>query len=341
MKVLIKKMGLLLCLLLLCSYAGAKGKEPDYTMDSGHVMDANWYQYLTTWDEEYLENILVYIDTEDLLMKNVNQKAKTFLKDEKFVGSMKKLGAEVKNNKFELDYDLELLVGFLIQDEEFAADIQYVYSFFPEDLFIRGVMKNTAFWSVMSNAEQYEVTNIAVQKRIPYFNEKVQASCYMYLERDDKIGFVKTDKGAAEFDNGKIHIMSLLVNDMDKAVEDWNTLDAEEAPVIKTSTEVNLKKGLDSIAPFIVFNVNGDVDYPLYYDAELIHPDGKLSSVGVKKLNFTDREPENRNYLYSVMQSFKWVFDKSDTAGTYTVKVTVYSAKNVLCIFEQAFKLKK
>lgn len=347
MKVGMKKIVLILCAALLCSFASAAGKsskkkaEPVYDMESANVMDANWEKYFDTGDEQYLDNIIAYVDTEDLLMTEINKKAGKLIKDEKFVQAMKNLGAEVSGKKFVIGFALEPMVGFLVQDENFAQDIRYIYSYFPQELFIRGVMKNTAFWSLTSNAEQHQEINIALQKRIPYMDEKLQNTFSMSMTFEDWIGLVKSDTGAAEFSNTKIQIIPVLVNDLDKTINDWNTLKPEEMPKITSTSEVNIKKGNDIIAPFITFFVKGKCDFPLYYDCELIDPKGEKSDFNATKLNFASQEPSNKNYIYSVQQNCGWKFDNTDPVGKYLVKITVYSEKQVIAIFEMTFSLKK
>ena len=345
MKSLTKKVVLLMLTATLCSFASAKsGKSKpkiEYTLQSSHDMDANWDQYFNTGDETYLENILAYVDTEDLVMEKINKSAKKFLKDEKFVQSMDALGAEVVGGKFNLAYDLETMTGFFSKSQDLSEPLKYIYSFFPDDLFIRGVMKNTAFWSLASNAEQHDEINIALQKHIPYLNEKVRTSFYIYMGAEEGIGLVKSDKGMAEYSTDKIYIQPFLVNDLDKTVSDWVSFESDEMPEIKPSSEVNLKKGTDSISIFTVFCANEKCDYPLYFDCELINPDGTKSEYKGVKLDFVEKKPEHPDYLYAANQSYTWVFDKSDPNGKYTVRFAVYSAKKVVSVFDMTFSLKK
>ncbi|MEE3314195.1 MAG: hypothetical protein VZR56_08565 [Treponema sp.] len=344
----LKKLTLILLTAVLCSIASAKPKdakssatEPAYTVDSSHDMDANWEMYFSTGDEKYLENILVYVNTEDLLLKNINKKAKSLFKDKRFTDAMIKLGADRNGNKVELYYDLEMMTGFLLGDELFADDIKYIYSLFPEDLFIRGVMKNTAFWSLLSNASQNDDINIAIQKHIPYLNEKSQKTFYLSMEMKEEIPLIKSDKGATEFSDGKIYLMPVLVNDLEGTIEEWTRLKPEEQPIIKSSSNVNLKTGTDSISPFILFSANDDAELPIFYDAELIKPDGSKSQFKGTKLNLISEKPENPNFVFAAPQNFKWVFDKTDAPGKYTLRLSVYTSKQVIAVFEMDFKLKK
>ena len=347
MKTILKKLCLLICAAMMCSFASAAGKSskkkasPEYTLEKTHDMDANWDMYFETGDETYLENVLAYADSEDLMMTKINKQAKTLMKDENFVKAMEHLGAEVNGNKFDLAYDLELMVSFFVQDEEFADATKYVYSFFPDEMFIRGVVKSTSFWSLVSNASQHEEINIAIQKRLPYLNEKAHMTFVLGLGLNEKIPLLKSDKGSAEYSNDKIYLMPVLINDLDRTVNDWNSLDAEEMPSVKPSSEVNLKKEINSIAPFIMYSANAAMDYPIYYDGELIKPDGTTSAFKATKVNLATKAPQNSTYIYAAQQQFNWVFDKTDAPGKYTLRLSVYTSKQVIAVFEMDFKLKK
>ncbi|MBQ9538753.1 MAG: hypothetical protein IJU95_05740, partial [Treponema sp.] len=307
---------------LSCASAKAKGRqakatEPEYSIDSANKMDENWGLYYSTGDETYLENIIAYADTEDLLAKKINAKYKKLSSDERLMGILRDFGGEEKNRGIEFPYDFELLAGFLLYDEGMADDIKYVYSFFPQELLIRGVMKGTAFWSLTSNAEQYENINIALQKHIPYMNEKSRVNFCWYMKLDKEIGLVKSDKGTATFQRDDIWIAVTLVNDMNAAVCQWESLAVNENPMIRSSVRVDAKN--NSIGPFIAFRCGEQAEYQLYYDCELITPGGKLSPNKGSKLLFAESRPENCELIYSVPQNYVMVFDDSDAGGNYTV----------------------
>ena len=317
----------------------SKKTEPTYTLDSGKAMDRNWDQYYSTGDETYLENIIAYADTEDLLLKNINKSFKKFSKDEKFIGILKEYGANVTNKSIEFDFDFEMTVPFLINNPEEEEKIKYIYSFFPNDLFIRGVMKGTACWSLVSNAEQYETISIALQKHIPYMNKKAQTLFYSMLELDKEIGLVRAEKGQAIFQNNDIWISAILVNDLQAALDQWASLDVEEAPKLSPSTEVN-PRNLD-IAPFICFSCGNQLKYPVYWDCELIEPDSNASPNKAEKLVLISQKPQRSDLIYCSEKNCGWRFDDTDPAGNYIVRITLYSENKVIAVLELPFKLKK
>ena len=317
----------------------SKKSEPKYTVDSGKIMDQNWEQYYSTGDETYLENIIAYADTEDLLTKNINKSFKKFAKDEKFITILKGFGAKVTDKKIEFDYDLEMTTSFLVDDPEDDPKIRYIYSFFPEELFIRGVMKSTACWSLVSNAEQYETISIALQKHIPYMNDKGQVNFYSMLDLNKEIGLVKAEKGQAIFQNNDIWISAILVNDLQAALDQWRSLDVNEAPKLSPTTEV--KPGKLDIAPFICFSCGNQLKYPVYWDCELIEPDSKAAPDKAEKLALISEKPQRPDLIYCSEKNCGWRFDATDPAGNYLIRITVYAENKVIAVLELPFTLKK
>lgn len=343
MKKLLKTVFLLTLLTLIMSCA-SKAKtedvqdilvEPEYNEDSGTDMDKNWALYYSTGDEAYLENVIAYADTQDLLIKKVNERYQQLSQDSKFVEAFINMGAEQKDGYFESSYDLELFVFYMLRMDKYKADVQYIYSFFEQDLFVRGVMKSTAFWSLISNAQQYEDINIAIQKHIPYLNKKCQMNFYSFLQLKEYIGFIKSDNGIGIFQNGKLYISIALVNDINQAFDAWVSVPENENPKIRNTTKVDSEN--NSIAPFLVFYCNDWEDFPIYFDVELMNPDGSVSPEKGKKLSLIEENQNLQNLLYAASQSYCWTFDKGDKNGNYIIRITIHTATRVIAVFDMDF----
>ena len=304
--------------------------EPVFTEDSGEDMDKSLASYFATGDETYLDEIIAYVNTEDLLLKKANEQYKTLSKDQKFVTAFANMGAEQKDGKFVCDFDIEMLVAYMLQIDDYKEDTTYVYSFFSRDLFVRGVMKTTAFWSLLSNAEQNEDINIAIQKRIPFLKDKVQINFYTFMGFKKEIGYGYSDKGNAVFQDDDIFIAVTLVNDLKQTIYDWDNVPENETPKIKSTTTVNSTD--NSISPFIVYQCKNQQEFPIFYDVELIVPGGKIDDQK-KNIECINKRPDNPDLFYSVEKNYFWVFDDSDPKGKYTVSVTVHTADKVLAVF--------
>jgi hypothetical protein len=219
----------------------------------------------------------------------------------------------------------------------------YIYSLFPMDLLVRGANKSAAFWSLCSNAEQYENINIALQKHIPFMREKVRNTFYLFgeLGLEKEVGYAKSAKGAAAFTDGSIAVSVLLVRDIKEALGKWTSVPESASPEISTVTKVTMKENL--IAPFIAYKINDDkVKFPVYYDVELVKPDGTISnsSKSMKNLLLADAKPE-KDLIYTAPVNCGFAFDESDEKGSYTILVSVYTKKNVIAVFDLDFKLEK
>ena len=335
-------------LLFSCASTGSVARqkkllEPEFTMETGKILDENWAKYYDTNDEIYLENIIAYADTEDLFVKSVNADFKKLSADEKFMSFIKEFNGEVKDGKVEFPFDFELISGFLLRDSEMKESAAYIYSLFPMDLLVRGANKSAAFWSLCSNAEQYENINIALQKHIPFMREKVRNTFYLFgeLGLEKEVGYAKSAKGAAVFTDGSIAVSVLLVRDIKEALGKWTSVPESASPEISTVTKVTMKENL--IAPFIAYKINDDkVKFPVYYDVELVKPDGTISnsSKSMKNLLLADAKPE-KDLIYTAPVNCGFAFDESDEKGSYTIRVSVYTKKNVIAVFDLDFKLEK
>ena len=308
--------------------------EPEYTRDSGTIMDQNWEKYFNTGDEIYLENIIAYVNTEDLLLKTINEQYNKVSADRDFVAAMNLLEVEEQDGAFNCVFDLEMLSAYMIQMDEYKDAILYIYSLFPEDLFIRGVMKTTAFWSLVSNAEQNEDINIALQKHLPYLLEKVQINFYSFLKLEEDIVFIKSDDGVAAFQNDNMQVSFALVNDINQAIDAWNNVPENETPKIRATAIVDSEN--NTIAPFVIYHCKNQQNFPVLYDVELIKPDETVSSDKGLKIPLIENKPD-RDLYFIPSKFYSWSFDKKDKKGTYTVRITVHTTTKVIAVLEMDF----
>lgn len=346
MKKIIQNLGLFLIVGMLFSCATTSQKDttyvnlnskPVYNMDSANVMDSYWDKYFQTGDAQYIEKVMAYTNTEDLLVKKINEKMNVVSKDVNFMLALDYFGADIIDGKVSFGYDFELLTGFILTGEN-KDYLNYIFSYFSDDVLIRAVMKSTAFWSLCSNASQDEKINIEIQKRIPFLLEDVQYTYYSFLDLKKEIGYEKSTNGIASYSDKDIVISVILVNDMKKTLNDWNTLKEEEAPTIKSTCVVNKENNF--IAPFIVYNVSGKVDYPIYFDCELIEVNGTKSDVVSTKMSFAKKDMKRKDLMFTTDDNFAIGFEESDPKGEYILRISVYSKNTVISVFDMTFTLK-
>lgn len=153
---------------------------PDFSENGGKSLDKLWNYYFETEDLRFLDYIFAYIDTPDLFLKGLNQKHDEIAWDKKAQTILDRFGIEDLNSSFECPIDYELLMGTLIKDDEAKDDLKYLYSYLDEQIFLRGVVKSAAFWSVNSVAEQYPLVNEYLTKKIPKLNPKARNTFILY-----------------------------------------------------------------------------------------------------------------------------------------------------------------
>lgn len=154
--------------------------EPDFSENGGKSLDKLWNYYFETEDMRFLDYIFAYIDTPDLFLKGLNQKHDEIAWDKKAQTILDRFGIEDLNSAFECPIDYELLMGTLIKDDEAKDDLKYLYSYLDEQIFLRGVVKSAAFWSVNSVAEQYPLVNEYLTKKIPKLNPNARNTFILY-----------------------------------------------------------------------------------------------------------------------------------------------------------------
>lgn len=151
---------------------------------------------------------------------------------------------------------------------------------------------------------------------------------------------VKSDEtGKAQFDSKDISIVVLLVNDFEATLQNWNSTPTNEYPIIASTSKASLKN--DTVVPFIVYKVNKLKTFPVYYDLELIEPDGTKARDSGYKLIFSEKKPPVPNALFPVAQNAGWKLDKTDDEGKYKIAIKVYTNKKVLAEFEMPFEFTK
>lgn len=317
----------------------AAPEEPDYNLVSVTELENIWELYYSTGDEKYLENIIAYTNTQDLLLKKANENYKQFSKDQAFVEALGMFGVEQKDGYFDGPYDIELFIAYMIRMDDYKTKIQYIYSFFPQDLYVRGVMKSTAFWSLLSNAQENKNTNIAIQKHIPYINEKGRMNYYAMLRLNQYIGFVKSDDGIGAYQNENLFVSVTLVNDINQAFEAWNSVPEDGNPKIKNTVKVD--KENDSIAPFIVYYCNNWEEGPVFFDVELANANGIVLSDKGTNIPLIENPQAVQNLFYAALQSYCWTFDEHDKNGNYIVRITIHTATRVIAVFDMDFVIEQ
>ncbi len=150
---------------------------------------------------------------------------------------------------------------------------------------------------------------------------------------------IKSDKGQAKFENDDIWIGAVLVNDLKSTINEWNSIPENAAPKILSTTKASLDNNL--IVPFIIYKLNTEEISSMYYDCELVKPDGSKSKSKGSKLVFWKSKPQNINLFYSVVQNCGWSLDETDPEGEYIIKIKAYSDKKEITEFQLSFTFTK
>ncbi len=153
---------------------------PDFSEDGGKSLDKLWDYYFESKDQRFLDYIFAYIDSEDCFIKGLNERHDEVAWDKKSQVILDRFGIEDLNSTFECPIDYELLMGTLIKDDEVKMDLKYLYAYLPDQVFLRGIVKSAAFWSITSMAEQYSEVNDYLTKKIPQVNSKARNTFILY-----------------------------------------------------------------------------------------------------------------------------------------------------------------
>lgn len=158
----------LLFVLLSCQTTKAEKEllPLDFSANGGKTLDGYWNSYFETNDTFYLDQIIAYTQTEDLLLENLSQAYKENKIDDSWLNY---LGLTNTNGILTSNYDMDALSVFFIKygDKDIANDMKYLYSLFSQDLLVRNSVKTSAYWSLVSNAEQRTDVKIYLEDQLP------------------------------------------------------------------------------------------------------------------------------------------------------------------------------
>ena len=168
--------GLLVLALSSCQSTKAAKKETlplDFSQNGGNTLDGYWAQYFQTFDTYYLDQIIAYAESEDALTANINDAYANGVIGDDWI---EYLEMEKEGDAFTSEYDMDCIsILFLTSDdEELKGNMRTLYSFFPQDLLVRNAVKSSAYWSLGSNATQYEEVNEYLKKKLPSTSAKTR-----------------------------------------------------------------------------------------------------------------------------------------------------------------------
>ncbi len=146
-------------------------KTVDFSANGGKTLDGYWEAYTETKDVSYLDKIVACVETDDLILKNVEKAYKEKKLDDSWIDFL-----EITNVKGKMvqKYDLDCLTVLILkgQDQDLISNMRYLYSLCPEDLLIRNAVKSSAFWSLASVAEQRADVRVYLEEKLPRMSEK-------------------------------------------------------------------------------------------------------------------------------------------------------------------------
>jgi len=150
---------------------GQESSSLDFSRKGGKTLDSYWDLYFETKDTKNLDKIIAYIETENLLLSNLNEAFAENKIDENVINDL-----EIKNTNgvFKSDYDTDILSIIALKngDKEIANSMKYIYSLFPKDLLVRNSVKSSAIWSLFSNATQRVDVRIYLEHKLPELSLK-------------------------------------------------------------------------------------------------------------------------------------------------------------------------
>jgi hypothetical protein len=163
-----KKLGIIILLIIVCLYKTYS--EPQITISSGKQIDNYWKLFDITNDVKYIDKVIEFINAEDITIKMVNEILPLLNGNEKIWDLFMAMELTTDGNKYVSKYDIEIMLGILIQDKYFSDNIRYLYSLLPDKStsIIRSGIKSAAFWSLYSK-----------------YKEKVNVK--MYIDKNDDL----------------------------------------------------------------------------------------------------------------------------------------------------------
>lgn len=143
----------------------------------------------------------------------------------------------------------------------------------------------------------------------------------------------------AQYVDENIGIFTFLVSDINAEVEKWFSIPESDAPGFSPINEITLEN--NGVAPFVIYQIIGQEEYPVYYDCELVKPNGSKSKYKGKKMILVEEKPERLNLMYIPSANYGWLLEESDPEGDYKVLVNVYTEKKKIVEIELPFKYVK
>ena len=86
-----------------------------------------------------------------------------------------------------------------------------------------------------------------------------------------------------------------------------------------------------------MYHCKNQQEFPVYFDVELINPDGSISPEKGIKIPLVEEKPDYPDLFYAASKTYCWIFDKDYKNGNYTMRITIYSATKVIVVFEMGF----
>ena len=167
-------LGLFLLLISSCqSTKNSEQKTLDFSRNGGKTLDSYWASYFKTQDTYYLDQIMAYAESDDILIERLNEAFSENKLDATWIDFF-----SLTNNDgvFTSNYDMDTFSVFLLMygDEEIKKKMTYLYSFFSQDLLFRNAVKGSAYWSLNSNADQREDVKNYLKQKLPEVSSKTR-----------------------------------------------------------------------------------------------------------------------------------------------------------------------
>jgi hypothetical protein len=144
-------------------FLGIVGVSPVYgelhfAPSSGEQLDSWWSAYFDSGDTKYIQNIVEYVNSEDLLKQRLTQNIEMVQSDDRIIEVLRRLQAHTINGVIQSNYDLDTVTGVLFRAKSFQEDLKYLFSILPDknELMVRSAVKSAAFWSLLANSRQHD-----------------------------------------------------------------------------------------------------------------------------------------------------------------------------------------
>jgi hypothetical protein len=145
---------------------------------------------------------------------------------------------------------------------------------------------------------------------------------------------IYSNNGSVSYKDDEYTFVGLLVDDLQKTMEIWNTPDSQGFP--KLSPIIQIKRD-NPISAFIVFStIRNDVN--ITYDFKILQPAGTFSNTVFNGMEIVKGNVPN-NLFYKARQLVTIVFDETDPFGVYQFHISIYDQKNLIKKLVLEFKL--